>query len=255
MQEVEKESNKIAQLYPLTKFYMVVSISIIAIIMPGILSKIICFAIVNGIAAASGVYRNFLSKTIKSAGILFLIIVIIQTFFAQGNQILFSFWIFSAKLEGLLFALKLGFTLLTVGGSLIWFFIVTKEKDFVLSLEKKGMSSKASYVVLSTLQMVPVFKKRSQTIMNAQKSRGVETEGNLLIRAKVFVPTIVPLVLSSIQGTEERALTLEARGFSVETKKTYLHDIEPKNIDKQLCILITIILVLVVIGRIVLCFV
>ena len=109
-----------------------------------------------------------------------------------------------------------------VGGSLIWFFSVTQEKDFVLALEKSGMSAKASYVVLSTLQMVPVLKK---TIMNAQKARGVETEGNLLVRAKVFVPTIIPLVLSSIAGTEERALTLEARGFSSGINPTHLYDI------------------------------
>lgn len=252
MEETVNKQNKIAQLYPMTKFYMSIAIAATAIILPGIISKVICFAVVNILAMISGVYPVFIKRVKNSVGVLFIILLIIQTFFAAGDTILFSFWIFSAKLEGLLFALKLGFVLASVGSALIWFFLVTKEKDFVLALEKMGMSSKASYVVLSTLQMVPVLKKRSQTIMNAQRARGVETEGGLLTRAKVFIPTLVPLVLSSIQGTEERALTLEARGFSIETKSTHLYDIEPRPIDKTINIITACAFIAIIIGRILL---
>lgn len=252
MEETVKKQNKIAQLYPMTKFYMSIAIAATAIILPGIISKVICFAVVNILAMISGVYPVFIKRVKNSVGVLFIILLIIQTFFAAGDTILFSFWIFNAKLEGLLFALKLGFVLASVGSALIWFFLVTKEKDFVLALEKMGMSSKASYVVLSTLQMVPVLKKRSQTIMNAQRARGVETEGGLLTRAKVFIPTLVPLVLSSIQGTEERALTLEARGFSIETKSTHLYDIEPRPIDKTIHIITACAFIAIIIGRILL---
>lgn len=199
---------------------------------------------------ASDVWKSFIRKVRNSVGVLFVILLFIQTFFYPRGEVIFSFWIFNAKLEGILFALKLGITLMGVGGSLIWFFSVTQEKDFVLALEKSGMSAKASYVVLSTLQMVPVLKKKSQTIMNAQKARGVETEGNLLVRAKVFVPTIIPLVLSSIAGTEERALTLEARGFSSGIKPTHLYDIEKTEADKKAVVIITLLGVLGIAGRV-----
>ena len=244
------EKNKIASLYPLTKFYLSLVLVIISIAMPGILSKVICFAAINVVAVMSGIWPLFIKRVRNSVGVLFIILVIIQTFFYPRGEVLFSFWIFSAKLEGLLFAVKLGMTLVCVGGSLIWFFGVTKEKDFVLALEKQGMSPKASYVVLSTLQMVPQLKKKSQTIMNAQKARGVETEGNLLVRAKVFIPTIVPLVLSSIAGTEERALTLEARGFSSNIKPTHLYDIERTPADKTATIIITVLFIAAIAGRI-----
>ena len=252
MTESVQKTNKIAALYPLTKFYIAIAIAATAVILPGIKLKAICFVAVNILAAASGVYGVFLRRVKNSVGVLFIILVIIQTFFTAGDTVLFSFWIFTAKLEGLLFALKLGFILANVGGCLIWFFAVTTEKDFVLALEKKGLSSKASYVVISTLQMVPVLKKRSEVIMNAQRARGVETKGNLLVRAKVFVPTLVPLVLSAIQGTEERALTLEARGFSVETKSTHLYDIEERPVDKIMTAVTAVLFVLIVIGRILL---
>lgn len=252
MENATQTKNKIVELYPMTKFYLAIATAIIAVVLPGILSKVICFLTLNILAFVSGVYPVFIKRVRNSVGILFLVLLIVQTFFAPGETVIFSFWIFKAKLEGLLFALKLGFILASVGSALIWFFAVTTEKDFVLALEKKGMSAKASYVVLSTLQMVPVLKKRSQTIMNAQKARGVETEGSIWVRAKVFVPTIVPLVLSSIQGTEERALTLEARGFSVETPSTHLYDIEARSIDKVVTIVIFSVFLLIILGRVLL---
>ena len=245
-----RQENKIVALYPLTKFYLSIVLVVLDIIMPGILSKLVIFVIINIIAAMSGVWKIFIRRVKNSVGLLFLILLFIQTFFYPKGEVIFSVWICNAKLEGLLFALKLGFTLMGAGGSLIWLFSVTQEKDFVLALEKSVMSAKASYVVLSTLQMVPVLKKKSQTIMNAQKARGVETEGNLFVRAKVFVPTIIPLVLSSIAGIEERALTLEARGFSSGIKPTHLYDIEKTESDKKVVILITIFGVLGIAGRV-----
>lgn len=253
MQREETQKNKIAALYPLTKFYLALVISVVALLLPGIPLKAICFAGLCILAMASGVAGVFFKRLRNSIGVLFVILLFIQMFFyPHESEILFSFWIFSAKLEGILFAVRLGLNLACVGGSLIWLFTVTTEKDFVLSLEKQGLSPKASYVVLSTLQMVPVLKKRSNVIMNAQKARGVETEGNLFVRAKVFVPTLVPLVLSSIQGTEERALTLEARGFSMENPKSHLYDIHRTPADKTANAAITVLLVIGIIGRILL---
>lgn len=243
------EKNRIVQLYPLTKFYLAVVISIAAILVPNLIGKIIVFGCINVIAILCSTWAVFMKRVKNSVGVLFLVLLLIQTFFYPKGEVMFSFWIFSAKKEGLLFALSLGLTIVCVGGCLIWFFIVTPEKDFVLSLEKAGMSSKASYVVLSTLQMIPILKKKSQTIMNAQKSRGVEVEGSLFVRAKVFIPTIIPLVLSSIAGIEERALTLEARGFSSKVKHTYLYDIQKKPIDNIVSIVITLCFIILLIGR------
>lgn len=87
--------------------------------------------------------------------------------------------------------------------------------------------------------------------MNAQKSRGVETEGNLFIRAKAFLPILIPLVLSSIAANEEKALTLEARGFSMPVQKTQLIDIPKAKRDQLLAISITVLTIVIVIWRIV----
>ena len=94
------------------------------------------------------------------------------------------------------------------------------------------------------------MKKQANIIMNSQRARGVETEGNILVRAKALIPVFIPLALSSIVNTEERAITLEVRGFSVGEKRTILNDMEETQYDKKIKILLVIFLVFCIIWRI-----
>lgn len=249
------KKNRIAGLYPLTKFAWAVAMAVIGGLIPTIAGKYIWFAVLSLLAVCSGSFRLYIKRVRNFICVIVLLLIVIHTFFVPGDDILFHLGILTAQREGLFYALKLGGNIFCMGGAVIWFFTITPEKDFVLSLEKAGLNAKASYVVLSTLQMVPVLKKRSATIMNAQQARGVETEGNLLVRVKVFVPTLVPLILSSIQDIEERALTLEARGFSMEVPSTHLYDIEMRTADKVILGAAIAVMSASIAGRIILCIV
>jgi cobalt transport protein len=101
-----------------------------------------------------------------------------------------------------------------------------------------------------TLQTIPEMKKQANVIMDSQKARGIETEGNILVRAKALIPIFIPLVLSSIANTEERAITLEARGFSVGEKRTILYDIEETKNDKIMKAILAIFIVLSIVWRV-----
>ena len=76
--------------------------------------------------------------------------------------------------------------------------------------------------------------KTKDTIVDAQRSRGMETEGNLLVRMKAFLPLISPVVMSALINTRERAIALEVRGFGRKNKKTILSDRTKRPIDKAL---------------------
>lgn len=250
--KTQEEENLICGLYPLSKLYLAGVLIAAAVLFPALPARLACFVCIHVLAWASGCYRTVVKRWASTLGILFCIILVVQTLFYPGEQVLFRIWIFQGKLEGLQLALKLGILLLDVGGSLIWFFAITSEKALVTALHKAGMSTDMTYILLSTLQMVPVLKQKSAVIMNAQQARGLETEGNVLVRARAFLPVLVPLVLSSIQGTEERALALEARGFSVECRKTHLFDVRPGRADRAAVVLLTVLLVCMIAGRVVL---
>lgn len=73
------------------------------------------------------------------------------------------------------------------------------------------------------------MSKLSRTISGAQRARGIETEGSVLVRMKAFIPMMGPLVLTSIQQTDERVLTLEARGFSAPIRKTAYYSVKNRS--------------------------
>ena len=83
--------------------------------------------------------------------------------------------------------------------------------------------------------------------MDAQRARGVETEGNLFIRAKAFIPIIIPLVVNAMLEVGERALTLESKAFSVKCKKTIMIPATYNGYERK-ALMISIIIVLCAIG-------
>ena len=102
--------------------------------------------------------------------------------------------------------------------------LTTAPEELVEELEKKGFSPKFGYIINSVFQIIPEMIGTMHTISDAQRSRGMETEGNLRTRIKAFLPLISPVVMSALTNTRERAIALEVRGFGARARKTYLYE-------------------------------
>ncbi|WP_313892068.1 energy-coupling factor transporter transmembrane component T [Psychrobacillus sp.] len=244
------KKNALLQLHPMTKFYFSLFILAIVLVVPGHLFAFAMFPVLVLVAIFAGVAKEFLNIVLKALLSVLIIVFIMQMFFYPGEHVLWSWKVFSIKQEGLNYGLILTSRILAIGSAFILFFRMTEVRDFVKSLEDKGLPPMGAYVVLSTLQIIPEMKRQANTIMEAQKTRGVETEGSLFIRAKAFIPTLTPLILSSIAGTEERAITLESRAFSAPVKKTSLHKLTKSSADRVLPIMYVIIFVALLVWRV-----
>lgn len=66
---------------------------------------------------------------------------------------------------------------------------------------------------------------------------------------KAFIPMLGPLVLSSIQQTEERVLALESRAFSAKGKKTSVYVLNKTALDIVLEVLSVILFIGYVVWR------
>ncbi len=100
-------------------------------------------------------------------------------------------------------------------------------------LTRRGLPGQFAYVIISTLQILPQMQAKAQTIIAAQRSRGLDTESSFLRRAGSLVPLVGPLVFGSLVEVEERAIAIEARGFTSTHPKTSLYDIPDTNFDKM----------------------
>lgn len=252
-----KKTNKIQQLYPMTKFLIVLLYTICSLVVGTIsinglpLMLIPFFLVIPVLFACSGIITKF-AGAFRKIFLIVVLIFVVQAFLIRGGSVLWSWSILSVHQKGLATGISLAFSICNIAGIFVWLFQTTSNEEIARALENSGMNYKAAYVFLSTLQMVEVLGHSSTTIMNAQRARGVETDGNLLVRAKAFFPTLVPLILTSIISMEERVLTLESKGFDVDGKKTYLFQVEPSGYEKTATIVAVAFTIIVVGGRVLL---
>lgn len=177
-------------------------------------------------------------------------IILIQGMFHAENEIqMFSIGRIVFYQEGLSYAFLLTLrviNMLCVFGVLI---LTTKPNDLIETLIQKGMSPKIGYVFLSVLQIIPQMRVAMEKITDAQRARGMETEGHLFMRMKAFFPWIGPVVLNSLNDTRERAIALEVRGFSATGNRTFLNMRKEYSSHKIIRLVLIVILIIAVIWR------
>ncbi len=257
-----KKNNPIAGLYPFAKLWLLALYSVCVIVLStakvGGYSVYLIAAVAGPIilAAATGVLKKFLNVFCRISTLAAIILITQSTLFPDVVSIisipffgLFNIHVYEAGLQK---GISLAFSVLNIGSIFVWLFKCTENKELVCAFEKNGLNPKAAYVLLSTLQMIAVLQQSSKVIMSAQEARGVETQGNLLVRMKAFMPSLIPLILGAINNTEERVLTLESKGFTAHCPKTRLFDIEPNGKEKLAVTVAAAITIIVILWRVLL---
>ncbi len=252
-----KKANKIAGLHPAAKLWVLAAYTICTIVLGTItvtplelkLLYVPWFFVILALAAASGALKKCI-KGLKAVAFVAIVIFVAQAFLIPGGVTLADFGFLKIRQGGLQSAFSIAGMVICIAGIFVWLFQTTSNKEIARALDESGLNPKVAYVFTSTLQMIEVMSDNSKTIMDAQRARGIETDGNLMIRAKAFVPTLIPLILGALLGSEERVLTLEARGFSMTCPKTHLYNIQKSGLEgaaKTTSIIVTLV---VIAGRV-----
>lgn len=235
---------------PMTKLIVCLCAALASIFIFNWRYAIAAIIVMFAFAFYAGIGKTY-AKAMAGIGILLLVftVVIRQIGVREINHtFLFSIFGWDWYWESLNAALNIVGYMLGFAGALLIFFMTTPMRDIMYMLEKKGLRHEASYIMLSSMQSITDMKKSANTILESQKARGIETEGNLIVRAKAFFPTLGPIVLSAMSGTEEKTIAMEARAFSYEGKHTALRDLRPTTKGE---IVVDVIAVLYLIGTIV----
>jgi energy-coupling factor transport system permease protein len=161
------------------------------------------------------------------------VLVVGQGFFnPRGETTLFSIGTFNFSLEGVLFAASVGGrTVVLVTATMILLF-TTHPGKLLSSLSANGMPPKMAYVISSTLQMLPAFRTRADSILLAQRSRGLKSGGSPLRRFRGLLALISPLVLGVFVDVDERSTAMEARAFGSGAKRTALETVRDPVAEK-----------------------
>jgi energy-coupling factor transport system permease protein len=247
---VARESG-LHKLHPLTKGSITLLLLVMGLTLPGNWTGyFLVLFLVLPLAWWGKIFRGF-ARIVLAVSLPFILsVVIIQSLFWGEGTPLFEFWILAPKQEGMLFALiSVGRIVLVMAGFIL-FAMTTRPDTLMISLKQVGMPSSLAYIIVTTLQIIPRFQSKASTILDAQRSRGLETEGNLFVRSRAVVPIILPLVLGSLMEVEERAIAIEARGFNSTKRETSLIEIPDSNAQTMIRKAFIILMILSIFARI-----
>lgn len=234
----------------ISKILYIITAIAIPIILPTKTVALVCMFVSISLLFVGKVFKKVI-PLIGFSFIILLSIIIIQGLFRAGNKtVLFSIGSVHFYKEGLSFALSVCLRVINILCAFSILVLTTKPSELIESLVRKGLSPKIGYVLSSVLQIIPQMSGTMDTIMDAQKSRGMEMEGKLSVRIKAFFPLIGPVVMNSLVATRERSMALEVRCFSAKNKKTFLNQEQNNSYNKIVKIVLIALIILSIVWRI-----
>ena len=207
----------IHNLDPRMKFLYVCAVFVAAILFGELIPLIVLFLLPIPFVVLAGVRKEWL-RSLRGAAFLagFIFIVnIASNFFTSG-------YVLTAAAVETSAAMTLRFVVLVESFSV--FFLTTSPDHLGLALEQTRVPYEFAFAFTTAVRFVPVLAEEAQTIMDAQKARGLELEkGGLLKRIRNYVPVLIPLIVSAIRRSLELAEAMESRAWGATKKRTNLY--------------------------------
>jgi energy-coupling factor transport system permease protein len=208
------------RLDPRTTFFMAVSFSIIGMLFLQIIPLLLVLLSMLPFILLARSTRQWI-KSLQGLAYLAGFILIINSFFIS-----FSFAVSTALR---LIALMTAFSL---------FFLTVHPDDFALALIKMRIPYEFAFAFSMAVRYVPTIATETETIRDAQMSRGLELErGNVFQKVRNYVPILIPIIVSSIRRALQVAESLESRAFGSTATRTSLHDLKLRKRDYTMMVL------------------
>jgi energy-coupling factor transporter transmembrane protein EcfT len=221
------QGNRVRDMNPISVFLVLGSLAVIAVAVPGIVAPSTVCVVLVLISLAGGVGRPFIGNFSRLFVAIGLLLFVLRSAFAGGTPVLFTIGAITVSMEGVLEGLRFALVVMAISGTVTLYFALIPIKYSMLALELKGVTPRATYVLLAAFQAITDLGKNARVIMDAQKARGIETEGNFVQRVRAFVPVLAPVFLSAIAATEEKAIALDARAFNSRVNHSHLVTLRP----------------------------
>ena len=245
-----KVSSVIHNLDPRVKFFFVCILFVMAIMFTQLLALAVLFFIPLPFVFMARVNRQWL-RSLRGAALLAIFIFatnFIIGYFYPSSSIPNVDGAIDTPMEYFaLFeraaAMTLRFIVLIASFSV--FFLTTSPDHLGLALQQSHIPYEFCFAFTTAVRFVPVLADEAQTIMDAQKARGLELEsGNIIKRIRNYIPILIPLIVNAIRRSLELAEAMESRAWGASDKRTNLYKLNLKRADIILVIISVLMLTL-----------
>ena len=209
-------------LAPATKLAIAIAEAIVALGVRGWTGPLVVIAVCAASAAAAGILRRSVPLVLLSIPLLVSILLVNTFLYPGAMDTIVEVGPLHPTWSGLAAALQATLRVLAFGFSVVVLVLTTEADHLIADLERRGLGRRAAFVLGSTLQAIPGTAERAAEITEAQRARGLDTEGRIWRRARGVVPLAGPLVLGSLSDVEVRTMALEARAFTAPGRRTVL---------------------------------
>jgi energy-coupling factor transport system permease protein len=196
-----------------TKVFCLLGLCVLALIFsdPWFLLALLVW-ILGGLMAARALLN--LNKMWVLLVLLFVYSVLLWPFFVKGQIPIFTIAGVVITQEGLTHGIGMGLRLdaLLLGGLLL--LSTTTIEDFSRSLQRLGLPSSMGFALSLAFRWVPTLLGAMGTVVQAQRSRGMDlASGSLWSKIRRYPPLVVPLIGHTLRQTNLLAMALETKGF------------------------------------------
>jgi energy-coupling factor transport system permease protein len=220
-----KVYSPIHNLDPRVKFIYVCAVFVAAIIFGELLPLIALLLMQIPFVLLAGVQREWL-RSLRGAAFLAAIIFFTNFIFSFVTA---GYVVLATNVEWAA-AMTLRFIVLVESFSV--FFLTTSPDNLGLALELTHVPYEFAFAFTTAVRFVPVLAEEAQTIMDAQKARGLELEkGNFMKRIRNYIPVLIPLIVSAIRRSLELAEAMESRAWGATKKRTNLYALKLRRGD------------------------
>lgn len=225
-----------------SKVLMITVISIVAFVWESPIALAALTLMVMAACLVAGVKPGYLKFIIKVMIPFYFLLLITHGFWnieqvksLTGKQVLTplftlpsSWWLIggaSMSLEGFLYGWSVIFKTLVLVMVIPLAIFTTEVDNMIVSMVRAKIPYKLTFIFSSTLRFFPLLFEEIQTIIEAQRLRGLAVEKmGPVQRVRVYARIAVPLILGAMVRSQQLEVVLQAKAFTGSSERTYLHE-------------------------------
>lgn len=210
-----------SSMHPLVNFLYYVGVIILCMVClhPVFLIGAICMILILNIIQGNG---GKIKKMLPSSLFFVLMITIINPLLThRGSTILFYIGYNPITLEAVTYGYTMALSLFVILFTFASYNEMISSHKFLYLFSR--ISPKVALLTMITVRFVPLFMRRLTHITLVQKTKGVQVDaGSLKERAQNGMKLLQVLLVCSLEEALQTADSMQARGFGVTKRSTYI---------------------------------
>lgn len=142
--------------------------------------------------------------------------------FPEGRDVLLRLGPLAVTVEGLAFAAARAARWLAAASALALVGALCRPAALAAAIEAASLPGGLGHALSSALLLAPAAQRSAVQIREAQRARGLETDGSPFRRLRSIAPLVVPLAVAMIVDGQHRALVLTSRGYTPGQSMSHL---------------------------------